>query len=88
LVTGREEFRLRALAHVLEGVLRPKLPFFELLELEFLDRRETQPAIEGLDALGELSVLLFKVRLLSFRWDDSSMVLGHVTSGVLTGFTS
>ncbi|MFA9410117.1 MAG: hypothetical protein ACERK0_02565, partial [Deltaproteobacteria bacterium] len=26
-----------------------------------------------------------EVRLLSLRWDDSSVVLGHVTSGVLTG---
>ena len=88
MVAGREQPPLRALAHVLEGVLRPKLLFLELLELEFLARRETQPAIEGFDALGELGVLLFKVRLLSFRWDDSSLVLGHVTSGVLTGFTS
>jgi hypothetical protein len=88
VVTGSENLWQGALAHVLQSVLGPKLLFFELLQLELLARSETQTAIEGLDALGKLSVLLFKVRLLSLCWDDSSLVLGHVTSEVLTGFSS
>ncbi len=77
-----------SLADVLEGILGPKLLFLELLKLYLLDRSETQPAIEGVDALGKLSMLLLEMRLLSLCWDDSSVLLGHVTSGVLTGFTS
>jgi len=88
----KEEF-LRAgprmgLSDVLEGILGPKFPFLELLELKLLARGETQTAIECFDALGELSMLLFQVRLLPLWRDDSSVVLGHVTSEVMQGFAS
>lgn len=84
----QDEFLERPLSDLPEGVFRPKLLFLELLELQLLARRETQPAIERGDALRELSMLLFETRLLSLRRDDSSVVLGHVTSKVLTGFAS
>ena len=73
---------------MLEGVFRPKLLFLELVELELLARGETQAAVERRDALRELSMLLFEVRLLSLRRDGSSVMLGHVTSEVPRGFSS
>jgi hypothetical protein len=59
-----------------------------LLELQLLARGQTQTAVERGDALCELSMLLFEMRLLSLRGNGSSVVLGHVTSKVLTRFAS
>ena len=82
------EVSKEALSDLPEGIFGPKLSFLELLELQLLARGETQPAIERGDALRELRMLLFEMRLLSLRRDGSSVVLGHVTSKVLTGFAS
>jgi hypothetical protein len=76
------------LVNFAQGVLCPKLFFFQLMELEFLARSETHAVVKGCDALRELGMLLFEVRPLSFRWNRSSVVLGHVTSEVLSGFSS
>ena len=82
------EGRRGRLPDIPQGVFRPKLLFLELVELELLARGETQAAVERRDALRELSMLLFEVRLLPLRRDGSSVVLGHVTSEVPSGFSS
>lgn len=72
-----------SLLDLLKGVFGPELLLLKLLELQLLARCETQTAVEGFDAFRELFVDLLKVRTLSLLRDVTSLVLGHVTSGVL-----
>ena len=67
-------------------VLRPKFFFFELVQLQLFGRREAQTAVEGFDAGREVGMPSFEVLSGSFGRKGSSLLLGHITSGLRKGF--